>query len=516
MNDEIQSPTRDTLFDEKIGGTCHVALGMAFPECGGTNTSGLHWDLVCDLRRRRRDPRRRRGDLAGRAVPVSDPRDPAAGRRRRRTSRSSCGEGDTGPDPGAGDGRAADRRARPRGDSRRRDPARAGVGRRGSDEAYLARGERRAARPPARRARSRRWTRSTPASRCTRPGTPASSPAIDPAKIARRSRAAQPLMAQFMERSAVGRPALVRDRVSVRGVRPGRRHVARRVRGLRVPRRAGCTRTIRSARGGPTPPGCTTLADRLSQVRELRVLSDGHRPHGRRRGAHLDRRQGRPQLPRRRGVHRARRDGHERRGAILLPRRHGRARGRGRAPAVRGRPGRQERGRERRGLPAPDAGDGRRRDGAGRVRDRHELRASRSSRARSCSTRRSAGRATWRSAPATPTRAARTCPGSTGTWCATCGPAPRSTPTASRSTATGSSCPRSSPRTSRPGLDSRPGGASAIRATCAMNGRSWTRSTSTPRYAATATTAAVPSSASSGRPSGSAVTSLCDGASSTG
>jgi aminopeptidase len=51
MNDEIQAPTRDTLFDEKIGGTCHVALGMAFPECGGTNTSGLHWDLVCDLRR---------------------------------------------------------------------------------------------------------------------------------------------------------------------------------------------------------------------------------------------------------------------------------------------------------------------------------------------------------------------------------------------------------------------------------------------------------------------------------
>jgi len=51
MNDEIQVPTRDTLFDEKIGGTCHVALGMAFPECGGTNTSGLHWDLVCDLRR---------------------------------------------------------------------------------------------------------------------------------------------------------------------------------------------------------------------------------------------------------------------------------------------------------------------------------------------------------------------------------------------------------------------------------------------------------------------------------
>jgi aminopeptidase len=50
MNDEIQTATRDTLFDEKIGGTCHMALGMAFPECGGLNRSGLHWDLVCDLR----------------------------------------------------------------------------------------------------------------------------------------------------------------------------------------------------------------------------------------------------------------------------------------------------------------------------------------------------------------------------------------------------------------------------------------------------------------------------------
>ena len=50
LNDEIQAATRDTLFDEKIGGTCHVALGMAFPEAGGQNTSGLHWDIVRDLR----------------------------------------------------------------------------------------------------------------------------------------------------------------------------------------------------------------------------------------------------------------------------------------------------------------------------------------------------------------------------------------------------------------------------------------------------------------------------------
>jgi aminopeptidase len=50
LNDEIQRATRNTAFDEKIGGTCHVALGMAFPEAGGSNHSGLHWDLVCDLR----------------------------------------------------------------------------------------------------------------------------------------------------------------------------------------------------------------------------------------------------------------------------------------------------------------------------------------------------------------------------------------------------------------------------------------------------------------------------------
>jgi aminopeptidase len=46
----IQQFTRNTLFDEKIGGTFHLALGAAYPETGGKNTSGLHWDMVCDLR----------------------------------------------------------------------------------------------------------------------------------------------------------------------------------------------------------------------------------------------------------------------------------------------------------------------------------------------------------------------------------------------------------------------------------------------------------------------------------
>ena len=39
------------LFDEKIGGTVHLALGRSYPETGGTNESALHWDLICDLRR---------------------------------------------------------------------------------------------------------------------------------------------------------------------------------------------------------------------------------------------------------------------------------------------------------------------------------------------------------------------------------------------------------------------------------------------------------------------------------
>jgi aminopeptidase len=50
-NYSVTKFTRNTLFDEKIGGTFHIALGAAFPESGGKNKSGLHWDLVCDLRR---------------------------------------------------------------------------------------------------------------------------------------------------------------------------------------------------------------------------------------------------------------------------------------------------------------------------------------------------------------------------------------------------------------------------------------------------------------------------------
>jgi aminopeptidase len=50
LNYEIDRFTRDILFDEKIGGTLHLALGSSFKQLGGENDSGLHWDMICDLR----------------------------------------------------------------------------------------------------------------------------------------------------------------------------------------------------------------------------------------------------------------------------------------------------------------------------------------------------------------------------------------------------------------------------------------------------------------------------------
>lgn len=49
-NYDITRFTRNTLFDEKIGGTVHFALGAGYPETGNNNASGLHWDMVTDLR----------------------------------------------------------------------------------------------------------------------------------------------------------------------------------------------------------------------------------------------------------------------------------------------------------------------------------------------------------------------------------------------------------------------------------------------------------------------------------
>jgi len=46
----IQKFSKNTLFDEKIGGTFHMALGASLPESGGINQSGVHWDIVNDMR----------------------------------------------------------------------------------------------------------------------------------------------------------------------------------------------------------------------------------------------------------------------------------------------------------------------------------------------------------------------------------------------------------------------------------------------------------------------------------
>ena len=45
-NDCIQDITGNILFDEKIGGAIHMAAGASYPETGGKNISGLHWDLI--------------------------------------------------------------------------------------------------------------------------------------------------------------------------------------------------------------------------------------------------------------------------------------------------------------------------------------------------------------------------------------------------------------------------------------------------------------------------------------
>ncbi len=46
----IQQFTGSILFDEKIGGTVHMAVGQGYGETGSVNTSDVHWDMICDMR----------------------------------------------------------------------------------------------------------------------------------------------------------------------------------------------------------------------------------------------------------------------------------------------------------------------------------------------------------------------------------------------------------------------------------------------------------------------------------
>jgi aminopeptidase len=49
-NKRINRFIKNILFDEKIGGTIHMALGAGYPETGSSNESAIHWDMICDMR----------------------------------------------------------------------------------------------------------------------------------------------------------------------------------------------------------------------------------------------------------------------------------------------------------------------------------------------------------------------------------------------------------------------------------------------------------------------------------
>lgn len=50
-NNGIDRFTKSILYDEKIGGTIHMALGRGYPETGSKNISAIHWDMICDMRK---------------------------------------------------------------------------------------------------------------------------------------------------------------------------------------------------------------------------------------------------------------------------------------------------------------------------------------------------------------------------------------------------------------------------------------------------------------------------------
>lgn len=49
-NYNIQRPTKNILFDEKIGGTIHMAVGQSYLFTGGKNESTVHWDMITDMK----------------------------------------------------------------------------------------------------------------------------------------------------------------------------------------------------------------------------------------------------------------------------------------------------------------------------------------------------------------------------------------------------------------------------------------------------------------------------------
>lgn len=50
-NEEIDRMTKNILFDEKMGGTVHLAIGQSYLQAGGKNQSAVHWDMITDMRK---------------------------------------------------------------------------------------------------------------------------------------------------------------------------------------------------------------------------------------------------------------------------------------------------------------------------------------------------------------------------------------------------------------------------------------------------------------------------------
>ncbi len=50
-NNNIDRITKNILFDEKMGGSIHMAIGQSYLQCGGKNESSIHWDMITDMRK---------------------------------------------------------------------------------------------------------------------------------------------------------------------------------------------------------------------------------------------------------------------------------------------------------------------------------------------------------------------------------------------------------------------------------------------------------------------------------
>lgn len=50
LNSNINRPTKNILFDEKMAGTVHMAIGQSYLQCGGKNESAIHLDMIADMK----------------------------------------------------------------------------------------------------------------------------------------------------------------------------------------------------------------------------------------------------------------------------------------------------------------------------------------------------------------------------------------------------------------------------------------------------------------------------------